>query len=298
MRFSRLAAFTLTALTSLSLVPPASGGQRSQAEVPAAVQTRDRTNVTAVTTLDADETRRQLEDVLKAYPPSLPRIMRMDPTLLNNDVYLQPYPALAAFLAQHPEIKHNPQYFLAEYGSDGNQYRSTPQDRAIDMWRNTIEGFQIGTVFLAIASGVIWLVKTLIDHRRWSRLSKIQTDVHTKLLDRFSSNEDLLAYIQTPAGRKFLESAPINVSAPQAMSAPLGRILWSAQAGAVLTVLGLGVILVSRTAIEEVAPPLAAMGAIVIALGIGFLVSAFLAYTLTRRFGLMNGPDTTLEPRG
>lgn len=300
MRFFRPVVFTLAALTSLSSAAPAMAQQRpATAESALSPQARDRTNVTAVTTLDADETRRQLEDVLKAYPPSLPRIMRMDPTLLNNDVYLQPYPALAAFLAQHPEIKHNPQYFLAEYGGEGNQYyRSTPQDRAIDMWQDTIQGFTIGTVFLAIASGVIWLVKTLIDHRRWSRLSKIQTDVHTKLLDRFSSNEDLLAYIQTPAGRKFLESAPINVSAPQAMSAPLGRILWSAQAGAVLTVLGLGVILVSRTAIEEVAPPLAAMGAIVIALGIGFLVSAFLAYTLTRRFGLMNGPDTTLEPRG
>lgn len=301
MRFLRPVAFTLAALTSLSLAAPAVAQQRPGAAVESAttLQTRDRTNVTAVTTLDADETRRQLEDVLKAYPPSLPRIMRMDPTLLNNEAYLQPYPALATFLAQHPEIKHNPQYFLAQYGSDGDQYyRSTPQDRAIDMWRNTIEGFTIATVILAIASGVIWLVKTLIDHRRWSRLSKIQTDVHTKLLDRFSSNEDLLAYIQTPAGRKFLESAPINVSAPQALSAPLERIMWSAQAGAVLTVLGLGVVLVSRMAIEEVAPPLAAMGAIVIALGIGFLVSAFLAYTLTRRFGLMHGPDTSLEPRG
>jgi hypothetical protein len=300
MRLSGPAAVAFAALTSLSLVAPASAGQRAPAsEMPVAAQTRDRTNVTAVTTLDADETRRQLEDVLKAYPPSLPRIMRMDPTLLNNEVYLQPYPALATFLAQHPEIKHNPQYFLAQYGSDGNPYyRATPQDRAIDMWRSTIEGFTIGTVILAIASGVIWLVKTLIDHRRWSRLSKVQTEVHTKLLDRFSSNEDLLAYIQTPAGRKFLESAPINVSAPQAMSAPLGRILWSAQAGAVLTVLGLGVILVSGTAIEEVAPPLAAMGAIVIALGIGFLVSASLAYTLTRRFGLMTGPDSTPEARG
>lgn len=298
MRFSRPAVFTLAALTFLSLASPALAGQPAAREIPPTLQTRDRTNVTAVTTLDADETRRQLEDVLKAYPPSLPRIMRMDPTLLNNEPYLQPYPALAAFLAQHPEIKHNPQYFLAQYGSDGNQYRSTPQDRAIDMWRNTIEGFTIGTVILAIASGVIWLVKTLIDHRRWSRLSKVQTEVHTKLLDRFSSNEDLLAYIQTPAGRKFLESAPINISAPQALSAPLGRILWSAQAGAVLTVLGLGVVLVSRMAIEEVAPPLAAMGSIVVALGIGFLVSAFLAYTLTRRFGLMTGPDTTPEPRG
>jgi hypothetical protein len=60
-------------------------------------------------------------------------------------------------------------------------------------------------------------------------------------------------------------------------------------------VLGLGITLVSRTTVEEVAPPLAAMGAVVIALGVGFLVSAFLAYTLTRRFRLM--PDQGAEPQ-
>jgi hypothetical protein len=48
-----------------------------------------------------------------------------------------------------------------------------------------------------------------------------------------------------------------------------------------------------------VAPPLAAMGAIVIALGAGFLVSAALAYFLTRRFGLLTdaGPAAP-ESRG
>jgi hypothetical protein len=250
--------------------------------------------------MDAEETRRQLEDVLKAYPSTLPRILRMDPTLLNNPDYLQPYPVLSNFLTQHPEIKHNPAYFLASYTTGGEYgYRQTPQDRAVDMWRDTIQGFTVGTIVLLIASGVLWLFKTLVDQRRWSRLSKIQTDVHTKILDRFASNEDLLAYIQTPAGRKFLESAPINVEAPRSISAPLGRILWSAQAGAVLTVLGAGIAVVSQTAVEEVAGPLGAMGAVIIALGIGFLVSAFLAYTLTRRFNLLpNQNDTTQDIRG
>jgi uncharacterized protein (DUF2062 family) len=270
---------------------------------PTPAQTREATQVTptTVSTLDADETRRQLEDVLRAYPSTLPRILRMDPTLLNSPDYLQPYPALVAFLTQHPEIKHNPSYFLSSFneGDYRQGYRQTPQDRAIDMWRGAVEAFLIGSVVLIIASGLLWFIKTLIDQRRWSRLSKIQTDVHTKILDRFSSNEDLLAYIQTPAGRKFLESTPINVDAPKAIAAPLGRILWSAQAGAVLTVLGLGLSLVSRTTLEEIAGPLAALGAVVIALGVGFLVSAFLAYTLTRRFRLMpDQSDTAPESRG
>lgn len=298
-RFAYAFAFVLP----LAMAHPVSAAQtRKVAEAaPVQLQSRDATVPTAVTTLDADETRRQLEDVLRAYPSTLPRILRMDPTLLNSPEYLQPYPALGAFLTQHPEIKHNPAYFLANYnvGDYGMGGRVTPQDRAIDMWRNAIEGFTIGTVVLLIASGLLWLIKTLIDQRRWSRLSKIQTDVHTKILDRFSSNEDLLAYIQTPAGRKFLESAPINVDTPRSLAAPLGRILWSAQAGAVLTVLGAGISLVSRTTLEEVAGPLAALGAVIIALGIGFLVSAFLAYTLTRRFRLMpDQNETAPESRG
>jgi hypothetical protein len=291
-------AYAFAVAFPLALAHPAAAGQPRRAEPvpPGPVATRDAT--VAVQGLNAEETRRQLDDVLKAYPSTLPRILKMDPTLLDNPAYLQPYPALAGFLAQHPEVKHNPQYFLAEYGDNRSDFRLTPQDRAIEMWRNTIEGFTIGTVVLLITSGLIWLIKTLIDQRRWSRLSKIQTDVHTKILDRFSSNEDLLAYIQTPAGRKFLESTPISVDAPRAIAAPLGRILWSAQAGAVLTVLGIGITLVSTTTLEEVAPPLAAIGAVIIALGVGFLISAILAYVLTRRFRLMPDQDASPESHG
>jgi hypothetical protein len=295
-------AFAFALAFPLALAHPAVAAQAKKgtpAEAAQSVPLRDATAPVAVQQLDAEDVRRQLEDVLKAYPSSLPRILRMDPTLLDNPTYMQPYPLLTTFAAQHPEIRHNPQYFLSQYGDNRFDGRLTPQDRAIDMWRNTIEGFEIGTVVLIITSGLLFLIKTLIDQRRWSRLSKIQTDVHTKLLDRFSSNEDLLAYIQSPAGRKFLESTPINVDAPRALAAPISRILWSAQAGAVLTVLGIGITIVSRTTLEEVAPPLAAMGAGVVALGIGFLVSAFLAYMLTRRFRLM--PDQVgdpQEPRG
>ncbi|HJX29810.1 MAG TPA: hypothetical protein VJ885_18055 [Thermoanaerobaculia bacterium] len=33
--------------------------------------------------------------------------------------------------------------------------------------------------------------------------------MHNKILDRFNTTEQLLEYIRTPAGSKFLESAPI-----------------------------------------------------------------------------------------
>ena len=300
MRLSRPAAAFAVVLTGLSLTAPAIAAQRrpvteAPATAPAAAASQAQTS-----TMTADETRRELEELLRQYPPSLPRILRLDPSLLGNQAYLQPYPALAAYLSQHPEIGHNPGYFFAEYEANYGDPRSrlTAQDRAVDMWRNAIEGFTIGTVMLLVGSGILWLIKTLIEHRRWSRLSKIQTDVHNKLLDRFTNNEELLAYIQTPAGKRFLESAPIPLESPRALNAPIGRILGSAQAGAVLTVLGIGVTIVSQNTLEEVASPLAAFGVVIIALGLGFIVSAVLAYALTRRFGLLNDPNAAPEARG
>ncbi|HEX6463348.1 MAG TPA: hypothetical protein VFZ98_02795 [Vicinamibacterales bacterium] len=249
---------------------------------------------------NAEDVRNHLDELLRQYPPSLARVLALDPTLLDNTEYLQPYPDLAKFLEAHPQIRHNPGFFLSNFETNfrGGPYRQTPQDRAFDMWRETVNDLSIGAVLVTIAGGLLWLLKSLIEHRRWSRLSKIQTDVHNKLLDRFTSNEDLLAYIQTPAGRKFLESAPIPLDSPRSIAAPVGRILWSAQVGAVLTILGLGLEVVARTAIEEVAGPLAAMGVVIIALGIGFLASAVLAYVLSRRFGLMNGDAPAHEIRG
>lgn len=300
MRLSRPAAAFAVVLTGLSLTAPAIAAQRrpvteGPATAPAAAASQAQTS-----TMTADETRRELEELLRQYPPSLPRILRLDPSLLGNQAYLQPYPALAAYLSQHPEVGHNPGYFFAEYEANYGDPRSrlTAQDRAVDMWRNAIEGFTIGTVMLLVGSGILWLIKTLIEHRRWSRLSKIQTDVHNKLLDRFTNNEELLAYIQTPAGKRFLESAPIPLESPRALNAPIGRILGSAQAGAVLTVLGIGVTIVSQNTLEEVASPLAAFGVVIIALGLGFIVSAVLAYALTRRFGLLNDPNAAPEARG
>jgi hypothetical protein len=300
MRLSRSAAAFAVLLTGLSLTTPATAAQRRPAtETPATAPAAAASQAPA-STMTADETRRELEELLRQYPPSLPRILRLDPSLLGNQAYLQPYPALAAYLAQHPEIGHNPGYFFAEYEANYGDPRNrlTAQDRAVDMWRNAIEGFTIGTVMLLVGSGILWLIKTLIEHRRWSRLSKIQTDVHNKLLDRFTNNEELLAYIQTPAGKRFLESAPIPLESPRALNAPIGRILGSAQAGAVLTVLGIGVTIVSQNTLEEVASPLAAFGVVIIALGLGFIVSAVLAYALTRRFGLLNDPNAAPEARG
>ena len=159
----------------------------------------------------------------------------------------------------------------------------------MDMWQNILAGLAAFLGFGLAISLLVWLIRTLIDYRRWNRLTKVQTDVHTKLLDRFSSNEDLLAYMQSPAGAKFLESTPIRLdSGPRSVGAPLSRILWSIQGGVVLLAGGFGFLTISaRLANHLGASPIHAIGVLAIALGVGFVVSAIISYAISYRLGLL-----------
>lgn len=245
-----------------------------------------------VDSADADQTRQAFNDMLQKYPPSLGRVLKLDPTLMTNPDYLAPYPGLAAFLAQHPEVAHNPGFFL-ERVPGGGSYTSTPRDQAREDFMNLLGNFTGFLVFLVVTGVLIWLIQMFVEHRRWNRLQKIQTDVHTKILDRFSSNEDLLAYIQTPAGRRFLESAPIPLhDESRPIGAPFSRILWSVQAGIVLAVAGIGVLFVSSYFTDEPAQFFLVVGTVILALGGGFIVSALAAYLLSQRLGLLEKPST------
>ena len=292
---SRIPSLAFAAL--LAIVPPAQAGQnapapatgRQPAPQPAAEPARPVPVPMMPASADSGQTRDQLREVLSQYPPSVSDVLRIDPSLLASDTYLANYPALAAFLAAHPEVVHNPAYFVGTQNQRGWRDDS-PQAEAMRMWNNLIDGLQVFVVMITIALSLGWLIRTLLDFRRWLRISRVQTEVHTKLVDRFASNEDLAKYIQTPAGRKFLESAPIPLDAqtPRAVSAPINRILWSVQLGIVVACGGLGLLFISRQQMPEIAQPLFALGSLALAIGAGFVASAAVSYFLSRRLGLVS----------
>src|ERR1051326_7059061 len=65
-------------------------------------------------TQNAEQTHRELGVLLREYPPSLQQVLILDPSLLTNHDYLALYPKLNDFLAQHPEVAHNPTFFVGE----------------------------------------------------------------------------------------------------------------------------------------------------------------------------------------
>jgi len=202
-----------------------------------------------------------------------------------------------AFLAAHPEIARNPAFYL---GTGDDNFRREPEDKVLELWTGVLAGMA-AFLGVGIAVGLItWLIRTFVDYRRWSRLSKVQSEVHTKLLDRFSSNEELMAYIQSPAGAKFLESSPIKLDAgPRTLGAPLGRIMWSVQGGVVLICAGIGLWFVSGRASAEAAQAVQSFAVLALALGIGFVASAIISYGIARKLGLIDqAPATHTETSG
>ncbi len=253
------------------------------AETPA-----QKTTTTVVTDIDSSETREQLNQILNRLPPQVAKTLKLDPTLFTNQSYISNYPALAAFVTTHPEVPHNPSYYLDSIWIPGDP---VPETNSARMWNRLIETISIFGAFMFFGGVFIWVIKTVIDHRRWNRLSRMQSEVHNKLLDRFAANEDLLKYVNTPAGRHFLESAPIQLDTPRALSAPISRVLWSVQVGIVLAAAGVGMQLVSwSVADKDVSQPLSAMGTLGITIGAGFIVSAVVSYMLSRRLGLWQPP--------
>jgi hypothetical protein len=227
------------------------------------------------------EVREQLSRLLEQHPDELWMILKLDPALLTNDAFMSGYPEVQELVARHPEILKNPRFYLAEFNSPA-------QDRSVldDIFAGLAVFGGIGLTVFALG----WLVRTLIEQKRWKQLSRTQSDVHNKILDRFGTSEQLLEYIRTPAGGKFLESAPIplHVERPAngRTSTLATRILWSVQIGVVTAIVGLGMLLLSAVFEKDASQGLFALGAIALCVGAGFIGSAAVSLKLSRRLGL------------
>ncbi len=238
---------------------------------------------------DARETRQRLREILNQYPPSVGQVLRVDPSLIGRSDYLAPYPTLAAFLAQHPEVAHNPSFFIGDARFDPE---SSNRSKALNVIENIFTASIVLVGFLGFFTLVGFLTRTIIQHRAWQRTSKVQAEAHAKLVDRMTSNEDLLAYIQSPTAQRAMglsgPSRPVLDIASHGVAAPVNRMLWSVQLGVVLAVGGVGFFLAKGSLFEEAAEAMHVVAILTMSLGVGFVLSALVAYVLSRQLGLFD----------
>ncbi|HTS71021.1 MAG TPA: hypothetical protein VMO17_18740 [Terriglobia bacterium] len=242
-------------------------------------------------TSNLDRQRGAFDRFLDAHPEIANEVVG-DPGVMRNDGYLRSHPELQAFLDAHPQVKADPRAFLS------------PREWRVERGRSGFDEFLsdlppvlgIGCFLLAI----LWMLRAVLENRRWNRSLKMQEELHTKLIEKFASGQDFTSYLQSDAGRRLLEWAPpMPATGPRGLPNPIGRVLWSLQAGLVVFLVGLGLLALRPGMDASFAPPLMVFGTLGATVGAGFILSALISYRLSKHLGLIGvaGQETDLALR-
>jgi len=128
-----------------------------------------------------------------------------------------------------------------------------------------------------------WAFKTGLDFFHKQRLVKLHYALQDKLLDKLGSSPEAVEYLRSDVGEKIFSLAA------KERANPFTRILTAMQAGAVLSLLGVGFIILRNTLTVEGAEAFMVIGVLGLCLGLGFLASAGAAYIFSKQWGLING---------
>jgi hypothetical protein len=254
---------------------------------------------TPVSDRDLANTQSELIKLLRL-SPTLTTVVSHDPSLLSNQDYVsRNNPQLAQFLVIHPEVARNPEFYLFTHVHLDDGSPDEALERAIwpelvprrsDAWAadQVIDPIAALLAFACFLAAIVWLIRQFLENRRWGRIFKLQSEVHGRLIDKFGSNQELAGYMETEAGKRFLEAAPIPVGFESQQRVPnaVARVLTPLQIGIVLVLLGIGFFLL-RNVRPEMHEPMLVFGTIALMPGMGFIISAGITWFLAGRLGLI-----------
>src|SRR6188508_1674376 len=132
---------------------------------------------------------------------------------------------------------------------------------------------------LASFSAAVLIVFFVTQARR--RRVELQAEMQTKLIERFGSAPEMIAFLQSPAGREFVagvQTAPINQLRE--------RILGGFTRSIVLTALGVAFMFLTFYDSNDFVVP----GAIVLSLGIGYFIATIVSWKLSSSLSAGEAP--------
>jgi hypothetical protein len=148
-----------------------------------------------------------------------------------------------------------------------------------------VAAFFFALACLGFIAWTVWL-----GAKRRQTQGQAQTDLQHRLLEKFSSPQEIGDFLQTEGGRRFLQGLTLERT-PVGTRHAGKRILLALQIGTVVTLLGtatlsLGLIYPMRRVDEP--HPAVIFGLLVLAIGIGFLISAGISYRLSKAWGIFS----------
>jgi hypothetical protein len=128
------------------------------------------------------------------------------------------------------------------------------------------------------SSAMVVLIVYFVSRAR-ARRSEVQAEVQTRLIDRFGSAPELIDFLQSPAGRQFVNGVQ---SAPALLARE--RILSGFSRAIVLSMLGAAFVALTIFYDKDFAVP----AAILFSLGLGYLIATFVSWRLAKH---LDGAD-------
>ena len=124
-----------------------------------------------------------------------------------------------------------------------------------------------------------WVVYIILEWRKLKHKNQLQN----KIIDKVNSVPELNEFLQTEGGSRFLNFLTIESFSPKE------KLLSSITKGIILIMLGLAFFSIDPlfSTVTEDAQIFTALGLILWALGIGFLVSSFISYLLSKKWGII-----------
>jgi hypothetical protein len=138
----------------------------------------------------------------------------------------------------------------------------------------------ISTGFFVMIAFIVWAKA----HTR-AEQSRFNAEVQTKLIERFGSGPELIDFLKSPEGQQFAT----GISKLPKLAAR-DRVVGGFTRSIFLTFLGLAFLGLEMTDIEN--PGFLIAGAVLTALGLANLVSAFISMKLSKRMGLYGEDDS------
>jgi hypothetical protein len=298
----RTASWIFCAVSALALVAaPLAVAQTHAAAAPAAQAPSEK---------DVADAQEQLLHLLRL-SPTMTAAVAADPSLLADQPYVaRSNPELAQFMASHPDIARNPEFYLFSKlnPSDGRRDKAlqrviwpdlTPAQEQEPTAPRVIEKLTPIVIVPAVFLAFVWIIYIFVQSLRWNRTFKQQSEIHSRLIEKLGTGPDLVAYMETEAGKQFLMASPIAPGPEfgQRMPNTVSRVLTSLSAGIVLALLGIGFLLL-RHAGPDTAEPMLIVGTLLLMPGIGFILSAGVTWVLAQRLGLLPEKDGTQTGAG
>ncbi|CAN5860747.1 hypothetical protein BH20GEM1_BH20GEM1_22050 [soil metagenome] len=130
-------------------------------------------------------------------------------------------------------------------------------------------------IFACLIGFTVWITS-----RRRQQRTRAMFDLQRQMLEKFGSASEFVAFLDSDSGRKFVE----NISSESQTQA--SRIFGSIQKGAIFALIGVVGFCIVAYEPEDLIP-LAVPSGIALATGLGYLISAFATYRLSKGWGLL-----------